>query len=228
MTIFVASEKAELIPKFENGEKVHVIASKCSMVPITFFDNQLDIKLHLIDNKKPDIIDIALKIGGIVKDCQDDTIRVICPNESMIKAFNDSVLDGENGMKVKLAAELISDKVRPKRSRAKKASNEQIEEKPEIPVKRSTHNERRNIAVKTVKQSSGKRKNLKQEDKIKALMDAGIGAELCDAVISAIEESSDPEIGFDIQLKTKLAAIDQTVDYNRIKDISLRLYNKLK
>lgn len=222
MTIFVVSEKAELIPKFENGEKVHVIASKCSMVPITFFDNQLDIKLHLIDNKKPDIIDIALKIGGIVKDCQDDTIRIICPNETMVKAFNYSVLDGDNSMKVKLEAELISDKVRAKRTRSKKTSNEQVE-KLEIPVQKGTNN-----TVKAVMQSSGNRKNLKREDKMKVLINAGIGAEFCDAVISAIEESSDPKIGFDIQLKTKLAAIDQTVDYNRIKEISLRLYNKLK
>lgn len=232
MNILLAIKGFDHMPEIESDEPLHIIFSKDSTVPaimLVSMLNKKNIMTYFLDDKHCDNIAIAIMIGRIVAIERDNNAIVYCPSEDQVKAFDGIMVDDVHITAKKIPnigkSKRATGTSRKRQSEAAVTVDQEIGENGPLIQKDETLNKTNGRKVPTLRG----RKITDPENKIRCLVQAGIDGKYADIVLDAIENSSDVEIGFGIQLKTKLAAqdaLEALPDIQRI--VTKELYKKLK
>lgn len=229
MNILLAIKGFEQMPNMAPEEELHIVFSKDSTVPaiilVSMLDNRKNITPHFLDDKHCDNIAIAMLIGKIAAEANTTEVTVYCPTEMQVKTFDGIKLDD---ISVRAKKIVTSQRTRKTAGAEKPAAAKE----PDVKVKEQSQVHHSADQIKSedkVASGKGKKKSVGKVDKIDFLMSKGIEKEFAEPVIEAIENSSDAVIGFEMQLKTKLAVMNRLDQLQRIKDIvNPSIYGKLK
>lgn len=216
MYILLAIGNITTMPEIEENEVLHIISTATSTIPITALSTSSGKKeIHLISQKAPDNISIALEIGAIVAASEDDMITVFCQTEAQVKAFEKR----EFNLKVIKAILLGKTGRSPRKSNRKDPVEKTAEEA--FPMNAPENNEKADKAPKTdPKKPEVKEKPVRssgrKETGSEVLKD--IPEKYHDAIREAARDASDGDIGFPMQLQTKLvfAGCDDPDEISRI------------
>lgn len=200
INILIAIGKVETLPEIGEEEELHIIAPENGMVPVSLLSYKNRINLHFL-KKENDAISIAVLIGMIASG-REDKIKLFCPTDALIKSFN-----GVSAGSVEIIAAPTSRKTLS--ARGKRTRKAQVNAAPETSV------------------SVGENEK-EEEKKFMLLQEAGIQPEFYGIVLDAVNMSSDEEIGLEIQLKMKLAAVDKLDRLSSLLKGVRPIYKKLK
>lgn len=201
INILIAIGKVETLPEIGEEEELHIIAPENGMVPVSLLSYKNRINLHFL-KKESDVISIAVLIGMIASG-REDKIKLFCPTDALIKSFN-----GVSAGSVEIIAAPTSRKT--SSARGKRARKAQVNAAPEVFSSVVGENEK------------------VEEKKFMLLQEAGIQPEFYGIVLDAVNMSSDEEIGLEIQLKMKLAAVDKLDRLSSLLKGVRPIYKKLK
>lgn len=201
INILIAIGKVETLPEIGEEEELHIIAPENGMVPVSLLSYKNRINLHFL-KKENDAISIAVLIGMIASG-REDKIKLFCPTDALIKSFN-----GVSAGSVEIIAAPTSRKT--SSARGKRTRKAQVNAAPEVSSSVVGENEK------------------EEEKKFMLLQEAGIQPEFYGIVLDAVNMSSDEEIGLEIQLKMKLAAVDKLDRLSSLLKGVRPIYKKLK
>ena len=224
MNILLAIKGFDQIPNLKEEDSLHIIFSKDSTVPAILLVSMLhktNITTHFLEEKRCDDIAIAMMIGKIIADTKETEVTIYCPTEAQVKVF-----DGIHLEDTVVKAKKITNATKPKRNGSTPKEDNTGENRNRLDMAES------HTSAGAVKEEEPKKRNRKitvPEKKLEFLIKAGIEEEYANLVLDAIENSSDAVIGFDMQLRTKLAAkeaLDKLDIYKGI--VTEETYKKLK
>lgn len=224
MNILLAIKGFDQIPNLKEEDSLHIIFSKDSTVPAILLVSMLhktNITTHFLEEKRCDDIAIAMMIGKIIADTKETEVTIYCPTEAQVKVF-----DGIHLEDAVVKAKKITNATKPKRNGNAPKEDNTGEKRNRLGMAES------HTSAGAVKEEEPKKRNRKitvPEKKLEFLIKAGIEEEYANLVLDAIENSSDAVIGFDMQLRTKLAAkeaLDKLDIYKGI--VTEETYKKLK
>lgn len=201
INILIAIGKVETLPEIGEEEELHIIAPENGMVPVSLLSYKNRINLHFL-KKESDVISIAVLIGMIASG-REDKVKLFCPTDALIKSFN-----GVSAESVEIIAAPTSRKT--SSARGKRPRKAQVNAAPEVFSSVVGENEK------------------VEEKKFMLLQEAGIQPEFYGIVLDAVNMSSDEEIGLEIQLKMKLAAVDKLDRLSSLLKGVRPIYKKLK
>lgn len=201
INILIAIGKVETLPEIGEEEELHIIAPENGMVPVSLLSYKNRINLHFL-KKESDVISIAVLIGMIASG-REDKIKLFCPTDALIKSFN-----GVSAGSVEIIAAPTSRKT--SSARGKRPRKAQVNAAPEVFSSVVGENEK------------------VEEKKFMLLQEAGIQPEFYGIVLDAVNMSSDEEIGLEIQLKMKLAAVDKLDRLSSLLKGVRPIYKKIK
>ena len=219
LSIYIAPGKIESFPSVE-GE-MYILATSETTVPLSLF-NQIGEKKMIIENiAAADSVTVALNIGFLAAKTKEKDITVYTDDSELTKQLNTKMIDIEEHLALRVLPTMNQ-----KRESGKKTGTEK---------KRRTSftTEVKKMEKQETMEDFVIPETKKEELKVpaakgKLLKNAGIADELIERVYISIQQASDFEITFPLQLNLNLALVNVPYDKEEIIEKVKPIFTKLK
>ncbi len=234
--ILWATDEENMIPYIPKQGKTILITTKHSLVTIKFANvTQLipvsllresdNLKIMYVDESDNNIFRQCVIVNELCQQMDDSDITIGCSTDEQLKMFANASIPNEKGSKkaIKLQAIRLED---PHYDMKHEKNDEKPKRKsrvgrpasiPVVPMNPPVNFDESHVTTGRIPQS--------KTDILEAL---DIDPKYWDGIIAAAQEASDCEIGFEVQLKVKLAIIEEGVDIPELMKKIKPFYKKLR